>query len=243
MINSYVALDLETTGLNPKMDRILEIGAIKVKEGKIIDSYQTFVDAGVVISERIKELTGIQDYMIAAGKKPEAAMNELVEFCEDYILLGHNIQFDFSFIKRWTVNHKLTFDKNGIDTLKISKKLLSHLEKRSLEYLCKYYHIEHNNKHRAYDDAKAASDLYQLLAEEYSCENEELFHPYPLIYQAKKEVPITIKQKSYLNDLLKYHKIEIDYEIDSLTKNEASRIIDKIILNKGRRLSPFQGFL
>lgn len=237
MIDSYVALDLETTGLNPKTDKILEIGAVKVKAGRVVDRYQTFIDAGIRIPDYIKSLTGIQDHMIAGGKKPQVAMNELIEFCEDYSLLGHNVQFDFSFVKRWTVNNRIIFDRNGIDTLKIARKFLPDLEKRSLEYLCSYYHIEHNNKHRAYDDARAASDLYQLLMAEFGEGNKEIFQPYPLIYQIKRETPITIRQKSYLNDLLKYHRIEVDYQIDNLTKNEASRIIDKIILNKGKILT------
>lgn len=234
MINSYIALDLETTGLNPRSDKIIEIGALKIIDGKIIDTYSTLVDAGIPISERITKLTGISNRDITGEIKTEKAINELLEFCGDSILLGHNIIFDYSFIKQAAINQKLKFEKTGIDTLKIAKKVLPNLEKRSLEYLCDYYQIDHENKHRAYDDAKAASDLYIRLFRDFGENNLDSFKPFGLFYHVKKQMPITGKQKSYLNDLLKYHRIKLDLEINALTKSEASRIIDKIILNHGR---------
>lgn len=234
MIDSYIALDLETTGLNPKYDKIIEIGALKIKEGKLVDTYETFVDASIPISEKVTELTGISNDMIRKGKKSEVAIRELVDFCEDGILLGHNILFDYSFIKRNAVSYNLKFERKGIDTLKIARKVLPNLEKRNLDYLCQYYQIECQNKHRAYDDAKAASDLYITMFEEFGEKAPDDFKAYQLLYQVKKEGPITKSQKSYLNDLIKYHKIIADYRIEDLTKNEASRIIDKIILNYGK---------
>ena len=234
MTNTYIALDLETTGLNPKYDKIIEIGALKIKEGGVIDVYSTFIDVGIPISEKITNLTGISNNMVKNGIRLQKAIEDLVEFCEDYILLGHNILFDYSFIKRSTVNYNLKFEKTGIDTLKIARKVLPHLEKRNLEYLCKHYHIAHQNRHRAYDDAKAASDLYRNMFEEFGEHHFEAFMPSQLVYQVKKEGPITKSQKTYLKDLIKYHKIKVDYRIEDLTKNEASRIIDKIILNHGK---------
>lgn len=234
MINSYIALDLETTGLNAKVDKIIEIGAIKVINGQTIDIYETFVDAGKKISARITELTGIDDNMLKGAKPQRQAMSELVEFCEDLPLLGHNIIFDYSFIKRGTVNEDFVFDKEGIDTLKIARKYLPDLEKRSLDFLCGYYKIERVHNHRAFEDASAAMKLYERLAFDYYEEEASVFKPHPLLYKVKKQGPITEAQKGYLNDLLKYHKIEIDIRVEKLTKNEASRYIDRIISNYGR---------
>jgi len=234
MKRSYIALDLETTGLNPKTDRILEIGAVRVSDGRIEDTYSVFVDSGMSIPAYITELTGIDNEMVKDGISTEAAIRELTDFCSGYDLLGHNIMFDFSFVKRNAVNCGLTFEKNGIDTLKIAKKHLSNLPSRRLGELCGYYKIVQDNKHRAYDDAVAASRLYECLAREFEETDTGIFEPVPLIWQVKKEAPITKSQKGYLIDLIKCHKINMGVRIDTLTKNEASREIDKIILQYGR---------
>lgn len=236
MIDSYVAIDLETTGLNPKFARILEVGAVKIVNGEIVDTYSKIVNAKTYLSDTIVNLTGITEEMMLQGEDIEKVITELIEFCEDYVLLGHNIQFDYSFVKKAAINHKLTFEKKAIDTLKLARRFLPELEKRSLEYLSNYYHIDHINKHRAYFDALATSELYQLFIKEFYEGNEDVFEPYQLNYQVKKESPITPRQKIYLNDLVKYHKISIAVQIDSLTKNEASRIIDGIILQYGRNI-------
>lgn len=234
MIDSYVALDLETTGLNPKYARILEVGAVKVVNGKVVDTYDKIVNAKLHLSDEITNLTGITQEMMLQGEDIEKVIVELIEFCENYVLLGHNIQFDYSFIKKAAVNNKLVFEKKAIDTLKLARSFLPHIEKRSLVYLCEFYQIDHVNKHRAYCDALATSELYQLLVEQFYKDNEHAFVPYQLNYQVKKEGSITPRQKIYLNDLTKYHKINISVQIDSLSKNEASRIIDGIILEHGR---------
>ncbi|MCI8597636.1 MAG: 3'-5' exonuclease [Lachnospiraceae bacterium] len=234
MTDTYIALDLETTGLNPSSDRILEIGAVKVVDGQVCGTYETLVNPGIKISSRIEELTGITDAMAARGKDTKEAVKELVEFCQDFPLLGHNILFDYSFVKRNAVNMSLTFEKEGIDTLKIARALFPEMEHRSLQSMCKYYQIRQENAHRASSDAFAAMELYHRMRVQFPDSPEELFAPRILIYKAKKQGPITQAQKGYLNDLVKYHKIALEVSIDSLTKNEASRIIDKIILEYGR---------
>lgn len=234
MLNSYIALDLETTGLNPKYARIIEIGAVKIKEGQVTDTYSKIINAKTTLSEQIIHLTGITQEMMEQGEEIEKVIAELLDFCDEDVLLGHNIPFDYSFVKKAAVNSKLTFEKQAIDTLKLARKFLPKLEKRSLEYLCNYYQIEHVDKHRAYCDALATSDLYQQFLKQFYQGNEDDFLPFRLNYQVKKEGSITPRQKIYLKDLVKYHKITLTVHIDSLTKNEASRIIDGIILQYGR---------
>lgn len=234
MLDTYIALDLETTGLSPSADRILEIGAVKIVNGQILETYETLVNPGRKIEKRIEELTGITDEMAAGGTDTKEAVTKLVEFCGDLPLLGHNILFDYSFVKQNAINLDLPFDKEGIDTLKIARILFPDMEHRSLQALCGYYHIRPEKAHRAACDAMAAMELYQRMREQFPDSPEELFAPKPLTYRARKQGPITPAQKGYLNDLIKYHKITLDKSVDSLTKNEASRIIDRIILEHGR---------
>lgn len=234
MTDSYIALDLETTGLSPAEDRILEIGAVKVKDGEITERYETLLNPGIPISLRIQELTGITDEMAAAGKETRTAVAELVEFCGELPLLGHNILFDYSFVKKNAVDLGLKFEKNGIDTLKIARILLPDVEHKSLTALCCHFCISHERAHRAVDDACASMELYRRLNREFPDSPEELFLPKPLVYKVKKQSPVTAAQKGYLNDLIKYHKIALDVSIETLTKNEASRLIDKIISTYGR---------
>ena len=112
------------------------------------------------------------------------------------------------------------------------------MESRSLESLCRYYNIPHK-AHRALEDARATVLLYRKLSEEFYGKEEEageksLFCPKPLLYQAKRDTPITIPQKEQLYKLLDKHKLIIDYEVESLTRSEASRKIDRILAEYGR---------
>ena len=100
MWNTYVALDLETTGLSPMRDQILEIGAARVENGEITGTYETFVDSGVEIPERITDLTGITAEMTAGSPQLREAVEGFLEFSGDAVLLGHNLPFDYGFMKR-----------------------------------------------------------------------------------------------------------------------------------------------
>lgn len=230
----YIALDLETTGVDPKRDKILEIGAARVRDGEILESYQTFVDNRIRISEFIKNLTGITDGMVAGAPAPAAAVAAFLDFCGDAPILGHNILFDYSFIKKAAVNMGAEFERRGIDTCRIARKFMAEPKKKSLESLCGYYRIDRERCHRAYDDAVAASRLYDCLKKDFFQVSPAAFEPTPLCYQVKKDSPITKSQKVYLNDLIKYHRIELDVPVEALTKSEASRMIDSVILNYGR---------
>lgn len=151
-IQDFVVLDLETTGLSVKEDQILEIGAVKVQGGEVTASYETFVNPGRKVPERITELTGIRDEMIANAPDVETAVRGFLDFCGGLPLLGHNILFDYSFIKQAAINARLDFEKEAWDTLKIARKALPDLESRSLEALCGYYQIPREHAHRAMDD-------------------------------------------------------------------------------------------
>lgn len=238
MTNTYVCIDLETTGLNSKRDKIIEIGAVKVEQGKIVAEWETFVNPGRKLEERITELTGIRDEQLADAQVISDLLPALFAFLGDHVLLGHCILFDYSFLKKAAVNEKMGFERQGIDTLKIARKYLQGLKSRSLGALCEYYGISHS-AHRALADARATAALYEKLSEDF-LEKEEaegeksLFRPKPLVYRAKRDTPITIAQREQLYKLLDRHKLVADYKIESLTRSEASRKIDRILAEYGR---------
>lgn len=233
ILNTYVSIDLETTGLNPKRDKIIEIGAVKIEEGAVTDTFSTFVNPARKLEEKITELTGIHDEDLMAAPYIADILPRLLEFIEDGTLLGHSILFDYSFIKKAAVDNRLTFEKNGIDTLKIARKYLENLEHRNLDYLCKYYDIPHH-AHRALEDAKATDLLYRKLTEQFFSEEDSVFAPSPLIYKVKRDTPASKQQKERLYRLFKLHNITPEADVEQLTRSEASRITDRLLAKYGR---------
>lgn len=233
LLDTYISIDLETTGLNPKLDKIVEIGAVKVEAGEITAVFSELINPGRKLDERIVELTGIRDEDLAGKPYIEEVFPALMEFLGELPLLGHNIVFDFSFLKKAAVNQKLTFEKQAVDTLKIARKYLNGLEHRSLDYLCEYYRIPHH-AHRALADAEATHILYGRLAELFWMEGDDLFVPRPLCYQIKRDTPITKPQKERLYRLLDQHNITLEAEVERLTRSEADRLIDKLLAKYGR---------
>lgn len=233
MKKTYISFDLETTGLNEKKDSIIEIGAVKVKDGKVIDRFARFLKPSVPISSAITNLTGITNDMVKNAGDTKTTIQDFVRFCDGYSLVGHNIQFDYKFMKTYAVHYGLSFEKEGIDTLKIARKVHKDLESRSLESLCSYYQITNASAHRAYHDALATAKIYHMLAHEFEETFPTLFIPTPLCYKPKKVQKITNKQLNYLKLLLDYHSLTEKTDIASLTRSEASKMIDKIILEHG----------
>jgi len=233
MINSYIALDLETTGLNPSTDRIIEIGAAKVINGTIVSTYSTLVNPQIPINFKINKLTGIDSKMLENQPLIEDIIEDFVKYTEDMPILGHNIIFDFSFLKKAAVNNKLTFEKEGIDTLKMARRMLPHLEHKGLEYLCSYFSIDPQNSHRAMDDAISAMKVYEKLYE-LNRKDKGFLETAKLNFSAKRDSTITPAQNSYLTKLVIHHSIAMQAEVKSLTKSQASRMIDNIISEYGK---------
>lgn len=233
MICDFTALDVETTGLNPKTEKIIEIGAVKVRNGTITERFHSYVYPGRKLEERITRLTGITDDMLKDAPEIEDVLPKVIEFIGEDVLLGHRILFDYSFLKKAAVNMKQSFEKQGIDTLKIARRYLPELESKRLGFLCEYFGIE-LDAHKAQSDAEAAARLYFELAQRFG--GEDGFMPAALVYKVKKESPITKQQRERLYKLIEMHKMEVDYDIDKLTRNEASRITDKILAYYGRGL-------
>ncbi len=233
MIKDYVALDVETTGLNPAEDRIIEIGLVKVIDGVIKEKYSMLINPQTVISERITLLTGITQDMVEGKPVISDIIGEVMEFIGDLPILGHNVIFDFGFIKKAAVNNGYRFERSGIDTLKLARRLLPDVPHKNLEYLCDYFGIDAGNSHRALDDAISAIRLFERLYEIAPADSgfDELIM---LNYNVKKDSPITPAQKNYLKALLEKHTLCHPEDIDTLTKSKASKMIDTIISQYGK---------
>ena len=230
-LQDFICIDLETTGLNPKRDRIIEIGAVKVREGKIVETFQQLIDPKQQLEERVEILTGITSKELEGKPTIQEVLPRLQAFLEEDVLLGHRVLFDYSFLKRAFTNEKISFERKGIDTLKLARQFVTDCESKKLESLCKHYGII-LQAHRALNDAQATVELYQKLVETYY--DETAFTPKPLEFKVKKESPITKAQKERLTLLLAKHNLEPKCEITSMTRNEASRYMDQILATYGR---------
>ena len=220
-VKDYVCLDLETSGLYPRLDKIIEIGAVKVLGGVAAERFQTFVNPGRKLSGHTSEITGITDRDLESAPYIEEALPEFLAFAGELPLLGHSVLFDYSFMKK------------GVDTLKLARKFLPELESKNLGFLCRHFGISHT-AHRALGDAMATQRLYEVLCGLFLEGNEKDFAPQPLIYRVKKEGPASSAQKERLYKLTAAHKLELDADIEKMTKNEASRTIDKILAQYGK---------
>lgn len=229
MLKSYIAFDVETTGLNPMENEIIEIGALKVRDGKVAERFMEFIHPTVPISAAITNLTGITNEMVAGARPRCEVVSDFLDFCEDDILIGHNVSFDYSFMKCSAAVDGLPFEKLGIDTLKIAKKVHSDLDSKSLGSLCAYYNIENRAAHRAYHDALATAKLYQTLAHYFEADDPKLFQPVQLTYRVKKPQPATIKQIALLNNLIRKKRADIKWNPAAITRSEASRLIEELL--------------
>lgn len=233
MIDTYVAIDLETTGTSPAADKIIEVGAVRVENGSIIDTFSVFVNPGIPISARITEITGIIDRDVADALPIEDIIGKILEYTEGLPILGHNIIFDYSFIKKAASDNGMKFDRYGIDTLRIARRVLMDVPHKNLPALCRYFNIDPGSSHRALDDAVSASKLYNALYK-IKPDDEGFEKAVPLKFTVKRDTPITPAQKSFLTALISYHNITMEQPIENLTKSQASRMIDGIIAAKGR---------
>lgn len=231
-MTEYVAFDLETTGLSPEKDQMIEIGAVKVKDAKIIGKYNCIIYPEVPVSDFIMKLTGINRKMLERGIPLREGVEGFLDFSDGFPVLGHNVMFDYSFMKIAATSFSRPFEKHGVDTLNVARKLLKNLKNKKLATLCEHYHYINEAAHRAYDDALATAVVFEQMKREFP-EEQEVFKPRQLQYKVKKERPITEKQKRYLKELIKYYTIEDNVNIDQMSQSEASKKIDSIILKYG----------
>lgn len=155
-----VVFDIETTGFGPTKDKIIEIGAVKVVEGKIVDKYSTFVNPDIPIPFEIEKLTGINDQMVMGYPMIEEILPQFLKFCEGCILVAHNASFDVGFIRKKAELQGIEIDFTVIDTVALSRLLLPQLSKVKLNLVAKALGISLENHHRAVDDANATAEIF-----------------------------------------------------------------------------------
>ena len=179
--DEYVAFDLETTGLSSRTDRIIEIGAVIMKNGQELDRFQTFVDPERTLERKIVELTGISDDMLAGAPKIEQVLPKFLEFVGDRVLVAHNSDFDTGFIRAECLRQGLPFAHTAADTLVLSQNLLSHLNKFKLDVVSNALSLPDFTHHRAADDAAACGlimhKLMQKMEEELDLHNLQQINP------------------------------------------------------------------
>lgn len=158
--HTCVVFDIETTGFSPIKNRIIEIGAVKVTDGKIVDRFSTFVNPEVPIPYEIENLTGINDDMVLGAPKIEQVLPEFLTFCGDAVMVAHNASFDISFIKANAGRQGLTFEPTVLDTVALARVLLPNLNRFKLDTVAKELKISLANHHRAVDDAGATAEIF-----------------------------------------------------------------------------------
>ena len=157
----YVVFDIETTGFDPFNDKIIEIGAVKMRGKEIIGEFSEFVNPEIPIPPKITKLTTITDEMVANAEKIETVLPKFLEFCANTTVVAHNAKFDVGFIKQKTIDQGLEYSPSVIDTLPLARTLLPELNKYGLASLVDYFEITLETHHRAVDDAKATAEVFQ----------------------------------------------------------------------------------
>ena len=177
----FVAFDLETTGLSSRDDRIIEIGAVILKDGKEIDRFQTFVDPERQLERKIVELTGITDEMLQGAPKIQEILPKFLEFVGDRVLVAHNSDFDTGFIRAECQRQGLPYRYTAADTLILSQNLLQHLSKFKLDIVSNALNLPDFNHHRAGDDAMTCglimTKLMEMLEQEQDIHTLQTINP------------------------------------------------------------------
>ena len=166
--SDYVLLDIETTGLKPNEAEITEIAAYRVRDNKVVDTYQSLIKINGVIPDNIVEITHITNDMLVDQRPIEVVLKEFKEFLGNDIILGHNITFDISFLTHYSFVCFGEYMLNDyVDTLRIVRQVLgSKVPNHKLQTLSEYYHLDIEGEHRALKDVDLNYVVYNKILEE-----------------------------------------------------------------------------
>ena len=188
----YAAFDLETTGLSSRADRIIEIGAVILKNGEEIDRFQTFVDPGRKLDRKIVELTGIMDEMLVGAPSIQEVLPKFLEFVGNRVLVAHNSDFDTGFIRAECQRQGLPYGFTAADTLILSQNLLPHLNKFKLDIVSNALSLPEFNHQRAADDAMTCGlimhRLMKKLEEEHNIHTLQDINPAMIHLRSKGRI-------------------------------------------------------
>ena len=161
--SEYCILDIETTGLSPINDKITEIGAAKMKNGKLVEAFECFVNPEISIPLNITQLTGITDEMVKNAETIDQVLPKFLEFVGNATIVAHNADFDMGFIKYNVHKLGLKLQNKYIDTLAISRRIFPEFEKHKLGIIAENLGIEVDNAHRALDDVRTLAQIFKIM--------------------------------------------------------------------------------
>ena len=195
--DEMVVFDIETTGLSNRTCKIIEIGAVKIKAGEIIDEMDIFVDPEMSIPAEITELTSITDEMVKGAFKEKEAVEAFLKFAGKSLLIAHNANFDVGFIRVAAERHSLPFDNTFLDTVGLSKYVNPELKNHKLDTIAKHYKLEDFHHHRASDDARILANIFFVMQDRLRSEGIGSF----------EEMLDTMSEKTDPLKLPSYHMI------------------------------------
>lgn len=164
MPRDFVVIDIETTGLKPEVNEMIEIAAIKVKNMEVIDTFQTLIRPRVLIPYYITNLTGITNPMVANAPHVSEVLPWFLQFVDKQVLVGHNVNFDINFIYESLMSDfQIPLTNDFVDTLSISRKKLNQVPNHKLDTLSRYFNINSDNNHRALKDCWMTFYVYREL--------------------------------------------------------------------------------
>ncbi len=193
--DTYVVFDIETTGFSPEKCKIIEIGAVKVVNGKIVDRFSKFINPEVPIPFRIIQLTSIRDDMVMNEPTVDVILPEFLEFCKDAVMVAHNADFDISFIYKNCENLGIDYRATVVDTVAMARYLLPQLNRFKLDTVAKALGVSLEHHHRAVDDAECTADIFVKFVE--MLKSRGIDHLDALNEEAKQSVDSIWKQKSH----------------------------------------------
>ena len=172
MRGTFVVFDIETTGFSALRDKIIEIGAVRVEDGKIVGRFSEFVNPRIPIPFRIEKLTSINDSMVAGADSIDVILPRFVEFCRGAVMVAHNAEFDMSFIEKNCGDLGIETDYTSVDTVGMARFLLPQLNRFKLDTVAKAVGVSLEHHHRAVDDAECTAQIFQKFIT--MCEEREI---------------------------------------------------------------------
>lgn len=238
---TFICFDIETTGLSAARDKITEIGAVKVENGVITDTFSTFANPEMPIPQKITQLTGITDDMVKVAPSQSEAVGAFLEFAGDNVLVAHNAPFDTSFIAKACEDMGREYNYTSIDTVAISRAILTDIKNCKLDTVAKFLRLGDFNHHRATDDAEMLARIFinlcQRLTDDYGITktndiNTKIaggdFKKLPTYHQI-----ILVKNKTGLKNLyrlISYSHLNYFYKKPRIPKSELVKYREGLII-------------
>lgn len=228
--DSYVVFDTETTGLDPYYDSIIEVAGIKYLDGIEVGRFEELINPGYSISSFITDLTGINNDMLVGAREEAEVFKDFYEFVGDSLLVAHNAHFDINFVyDSLFKHHNVKFDNDFIDTMRLARRLLKHLDHHRLKDLAEYYSYEYEGAHRALFDAELTAKILSHLKER-AIEKYGSIEDFIKISKKSSESP---KAKDFIGDENKHQTDNLLYDkvcvitgkLEYLTRKEAMQVI------------------